>query len=160
MNLKEFLEISRKKTKLGIAIPQTVENYFLKVAENEDTNISEVIQRVLISNVPSDQILPPDVQQEIIDGVKNYLCRLNIKDVIFYVRKIKDISSQDDLFWFLDIVLDLNMNSLFEKRNLVQLLSYNPNLLESIKQKIFTDEQVKQLIKDSLEECKNMFKEV
>lgn len=160
MDLKEFLEISRKKTKLGIAVPQTVEHYFLKMAEDEDTNISEVIQRVLISNVPSDQLLPPDVQQEIIDGVKNYLCRLNIKDVIFYVRKIKDMSSQDDMFWFLDVVLDLNSNSLFEKRNFVQILSYNQNLLESIKQKILKDEQVKQLISDSIEECKNIFKEV
>lgn len=155
MNLDEFLKVIRKKEKVGIALPKTAENYLLEVAEDGDSNISETIQRIILSNIPGDKLLPPDIQQEIVNVTKNYLCKSDIRDVIFYVGKIKDMSSTSDTFWFLEEILELKSNSLFEKRNLLQILSYSPNSLENIKQKILEDEQIKKLMQDSIKENNN-----
>lgn len=65
------------------------------------------------------------------------------------------MSSTSDTFWFLEEILELKSNSLFEKRNLLQILSYSPNLLENIKQKILEDEQIKKLMQDSIKENNN-----
>lgn len=87
MNLDEFLKVIRKKEKVGIALPKTAENYLLEVAEDGDSNISETIQRIILSNIPGDKLLPPDIQQEIVNVTKTIYANQILEMLYFMLEK-------------------------------------------------------------------------